>query len=141
MLFRTQHATAREVGKPVPTKPSPNILFISVDDLNYWVEHLGRNSQTKTPNIDRLAKRGNVHARLLCRARMQSIARCIAGRETPKLDRRLRQWQSVCQRHFSGGVHGDPAQESWLRNYRDGKTVAWRSWFPGTIGREETRRD
>ena len=70
MLFRTQHATAREAGKPVPTKPSPNILFISVDDLNYWVEHLGRNSQTKTPNIDRLAKRGNVHARLLCRARM-----------------------------------------------------------------------
>ena len=38
-----------------PTKP-PNVLFIAVDDLNHWVGHLGRNKQTKTPNIDRLAR-------------------------------------------------------------------------------------
>jgi len=68
MLFRTQHATAREAGKPVPTKPSPNILFISVDDLNHWVGHLGRNSQTKTPNIDRLAKRGVTFTHAYCAA-------------------------------------------------------------------------
>ena len=36
----------------------PNILFIFVDDLNHWVGHLNRNPQTRTPNIDRLAKRG-----------------------------------------------------------------------------------
>ena len=36
----------------------PNVLFIAVDDLNHWVGHLGRNPQTKTPNIDRLAKMG-----------------------------------------------------------------------------------
>ena len=36
----------------------PNVLFIAVDDLNHWVGHLGRNAQTKTPNIDRLAARG-----------------------------------------------------------------------------------
>jgi hypothetical protein len=28
------------------------------DDLNHWVRHLGRNPQTKTPHIDRLAKMG-----------------------------------------------------------------------------------
>ena len=33
----------------------PNVLFIAVDDLNHWIGHLGRNSQAKTPNIDRLA--------------------------------------------------------------------------------------
>ncbi|MCC6508687.1 MAG: iduronate-2-sulfatase, partial [Pirellulaceae bacterium] len=33
----------------------PNVLFIAVDDLHHWVGHLGRNPQTKTPNIDRLA--------------------------------------------------------------------------------------
>ena len=38
--------------------PRPNVFFIAVDDLNHWVGHLGRNPQTKTPNIDRLAKRG-----------------------------------------------------------------------------------
>ncbi|MDO8539951.1 MAG: sulfatase [Opitutaceae bacterium] len=36
----------------------PNILFIAVDDLNHWVGHLGRNPQTRTPNIDRLARMG-----------------------------------------------------------------------------------
>src|SRR5215207_895171 len=36
----------------------PNVLFIAVDDLNHWVGYLGRNKQTITPNIDRLATRG-----------------------------------------------------------------------------------
>lgn len=39
-----------------PTRP--NVLFIAVDDLNHWVGHLGRNTQTLTPNIDKLASRG-----------------------------------------------------------------------------------
>ena len=41
----------------VPAK-RPNVLFIAVDDLNHWVGYLGRNTQTKTPNIDALAARG-----------------------------------------------------------------------------------
>src|SRR4051794_12937044 len=36
----------------------PNVLFIAVDDLNHWVGYLGRNPQTITPNIDKLALRG-----------------------------------------------------------------------------------
>ena len=44
----------------------PNILFIAIDDMNDWVGVLGGNSQTKTPNIDKLAQRGvlftNAHA-------------------------------------------------------------------------------
>lgn len=39
-----------------PTKP--NVLFIAVDDLNHWVGYLGRNKQTITPNLDKLAARG-----------------------------------------------------------------------------------
>jgi arylsulfatase A-like enzyme len=39
-------------------KKRPNVLFIAVDDLNHWVGYLGRNKQTRTPNIDRLAQRG-----------------------------------------------------------------------------------
>ena len=35
----------------------PNVLFISVDDWNDWVGAYGDN-QAKTPNLDRLAKRG-----------------------------------------------------------------------------------
>ncbi len=48
------------------TKTRPNVLFIAVDDLNHWVGHLGVNAQTKTPNIDRLAKMGVTFTRAYC---------------------------------------------------------------------------
>src|SRR5256885_11398430 len=46
----------------------PNVLFIAVDDLNHWVGYLGRNPQTKTPNIDKLAARGVWFTRSYCAA-------------------------------------------------------------------------
>lgn len=48
--------------------PKPNVLFIAIDDLNHWVGHLGRNPQTRTPNIDRLARQGVSFARAYCTA-------------------------------------------------------------------------
>lgn len=46
----------------------PNVLFIAVDDLNHWVGHLGRNPQTRTPNIDKLAARGVTFRKAYCTA-------------------------------------------------------------------------
>jgi arylsulfatase A-like enzyme len=46
----------------------PNVLFIAIDDLNHWVGHLGRNKQTRTPNIDALAGRGVTFAHAYCAA-------------------------------------------------------------------------
>src|SRR6187200_1316596 len=46
----------------------PNVLFIAVDDLNHWVGYLGRNKQTKTPNIDRLAAMGVAFTHGYCAA-------------------------------------------------------------------------
>ena len=37
---------------------SPNILMISIDDLNDWIGVLGVNPNVKTPNIDTLAREG-----------------------------------------------------------------------------------
>jgi hypothetical protein len=50
----------------VPAKP--NVLFIAVDDLNHWVHYLGRNDQVKTPNLDRLARRGVRFTHAYCAA-------------------------------------------------------------------------
>lgn len=44
----------------------PNVLFIAVDDLNVWVTHLGRNPQSRTPNIDGLAARGVTFRHAYC---------------------------------------------------------------------------
>lgn len=46
----------------------PNVLFIAVDDLNDWVGFLDGNSQTITPNLDRLAARGLKFTRAYCTA-------------------------------------------------------------------------
>lgn len=44
----------------------PNVLFISVDDLNDWIEPLGGHPQTKTPNFNRLAEQGVTFSRNYC---------------------------------------------------------------------------
>lgn len=46
----------------------PNVLFIAVDDLNDWIGCLGGHPQTKTPNLDRLAKSGVLFTNAYCAA-------------------------------------------------------------------------
>lgn len=41
----------------------PNVLFISVDDLNDWIEPLGGHPQARTPNLTRLAGEGVLFTR------------------------------------------------------------------------------
>ena len=50
------------------TRQKPNVLFIAIDDLNHWVQYLGRNEQVQTPNINRLASRGVRFTRSYCAA-------------------------------------------------------------------------
>ena len=45
-------ANARQEAQP------PDVLFITIDDLNDWVGPLGGHPQALTPNMDRLADRG-----------------------------------------------------------------------------------
>ncbi len=54
----------------------PNVLFIAVDDLNHWVHYLGRNHQSLTPNIDKLAARGTWFTRSYCAAPVCNPSRC-----------------------------------------------------------------
>ena len=46
----------------------PNVLLISIDDLNDWVGCLGGHPQAQTPHIDRLAKRGVLFANAHCQS-------------------------------------------------------------------------
>jgi len=46
----------------------PNVLFIAVDDLNDWVGPLGGHPAVKTPNMDRLAKRGTTFLNAHCQS-------------------------------------------------------------------------
>ncbi|MBB3204867.1 arylsulfatase A-like enzyme [Rhodopirellula rubra] len=53
---------------PKATAEKPNILFISLDDLNDWVGCLGGHPQAITPNLDRLAESGTLFTNAHCPA-------------------------------------------------------------------------
>lgn len=55
-------------GSTAGEAPRPNILFISMDDLNDWVSVLGERSDVKTPNLERLAAMGQVFTNAHCAA-------------------------------------------------------------------------
>ena len=60
-------------GQESNTKPdntAPNILFISVDDLNDWIGCMGGHPQARTPNLDRLAASGTLFTNAHCPARL-----------------------------------------------------------------------
>lgn len=48
--------------------PRRNILFIAIDDLNDWIGCLGGHPQTRTPNLDRLARQGVLFTNAHCAA-------------------------------------------------------------------------
>lgn len=59
VLIATNHITAAD---------QPNVLLISIDDLNDWTGCLGGHPQAKTPNIDRLADRGTLFENAHCQS-------------------------------------------------------------------------
>src|SRR5688500_7386588 len=76
-------ALASIVGMNAAEGTRPNILFISVDDLNDWVGFLRGHPQTRTPNMDRLAARGIIFANAQCAAPLCSPSRAavFSGRQ------------------------------------------------------------
>ncbi len=74
-LLRLKAASLCVVGIALAAIPlsaaepkKPNVIFIAIDDLNHWVGYFGRNPQTITPNIDRLASHGTRFTHSYCAA-------------------------------------------------------------------------
>lgn len=61
LLLVSPDVSAEQVKKP-------NVLLISVDDLNDWIGCLGGHPQAKTPNMDALAKRGVLFTNAHCQS-------------------------------------------------------------------------
>ena len=66
LLAQSGTASTVESTATQSTKAHPNILFISMDDLNDWIGCLGGHPQARTPNIDRLAARGMLFSNAHC---------------------------------------------------------------------------
>ncbi|MGL4400357.1 MAG: sulfatase [Luteolibacter sp.] len=91
----------------------PNILLIAVDDLNDWVGVYGGNPQTKTPNIDRLAKSSMVFRNASCAGPVCGPSRSALlsgfrpgttgayGNDTNMLDSKIVQTHATLPEYFS----------------------------------------
>ena len=60
----------------------PNVLLLSIDDLNDWTGCLGGHPQARTPNVDRLAERGTLFTNAHCQSPVcnPSRASLLTGR-------------------------------------------------------------
>ena len=59
-------ASTLVTGGVFAQEDQPNVLFISVDDLNDWVGVYGGHPQAKTPHIDRFAQQAMVFRNASC---------------------------------------------------------------------------
>lgn len=138
------------LGGVVQAQERPDILFISVDDLNDWVGVLGGHPQALTPNMDALADRGilftNAHspaalcnpARTSVMLGLQPSTSGIYGNypswmeiehlaELPNLPRFLR--ENGYETYGAGKLfHGHTFSPSGYLGYND--PSAWDAYYP-----------
>lgn len=117
ILAAASHGWAEEAAK------RPNVLFIAVDDLNHWVGYLGRNPQTLTPNIDRLAKKGVRFTRSYCAAPV-----CNPSRAALMLG--LRPWTSGVYENDDDWRTVIPQEKSLVTTFRK---AGYRAFGAGKI--------
>ena len=137
-------------GGVVQAQERPDVLFISVDDLNDWVGVLGGHPQARTPNMDALADRGilftNAHspaalcnpARTSVMLGLQPSTTGIYGNypswmeiehlaELPNLPRLLR--ENGYRTYGAGKLfHGHTFSPSGYLGYND--PSAWDAYYP-----------
>lgn len=77
ILFVATSFSARAVADDRLPSARPNVLFLSIDDLNDWETALGGNSQAQTPNMDQLFKQGMLFTNAHC-----NQAVCTASRNS-----------------------------------------------------------
>lgn len=56
------------LARPMQAQEKPNVLVISIDDLNDWVGCLNGHPQIQTPSMDALAARGTVFTNAHCQS-------------------------------------------------------------------------
>lgn len=59
----------------LPSGTRPNVLMLSIDDLNDWIGALGGHPQAKTPNLDRLISKSVLFTNAHCAAPVCSASR------------------------------------------------------------------
>jgi arylsulfatase A-like enzyme len=116
----------------------PNVLFISMDDLNDWIGCLGGHPQAKTPNIDRLAASGvlfnNAHCTApACNPSRTAIMTGISPHKSGLYDNRQKMREllpkaELMPKHFSNHGYWSAGSGKLLHYFIDARS--WDEYFP-----------
>jgi len=125
------------------SRPTQNILFISIEDLNDWIEPLGGHPDTITPNLQRLADRAKLFTAAYTPAPACSPARTAAlfGKnpwETGVYDNPQKWWQgfkndpslSIMGRMKSAGFKITGAGKVFHGKYQPSEAALWDAFLP-----------
>jgi arylsulfatase A-like enzyme len=126
-------------GRPSPSVPRPNVLFISMDDLNDWIEPLGGHAQARTPNLSRFAGEGVNFSNCMCVSPACLPSRTALLTGTPSYESGVysnyQYWREVMPdavtlpRYFSSnGYHSAGAGKIFHNNQPD--PDSWDDYFP-----------
>lgn len=121
-----------------PRKQRPNILFISVDDLNDWIGCMKGHPQARTPNLDRLASSGmlfnNAHCPApACNPSRSAIMTGISPHVSGIYDNRQKMREllpdaELIPRYFSRNGYWSAGSGKILHYFTDADS--WDDYFP-----------
>ena len=116
----------------------PNVLFISVDDLNDWIGCLGGHPQSSTPNFDRLADSGVLFTNAYCAgascnpsrtALMTGIAPHVSGvYSNPQKMRHILPDAEILPKYFSRHGYWSGGSGKILHYFID--AASWDDYYP-----------
>ncbi len=123
-------------------KPKPNVLLISLDDLNDWIEPLGGHPQAQTPNMAAFAKEAVTFSRAYCAspscnpsrtAIMTGKAPYVTGVYTnPQIWRHLLPNEITLPEHFQkSGYWTGGAGKIYHNNMPDPRS--WNDYYPSLL--------
>ena len=145
LLVFSQRATRAETPTDPPEPKKWNVLFIAIDDLNDWVGCLEGHPQIRTPNIDRLARRGtlftNAHCQSpLCNSSRTSLLTGLRPSTTGvyglapwfRTDPKFRDRVTLAQHFKKAGYHTLSAGKVWHGGYppRPDRRREFDEWGP-----------
>ena len=116
----------------------PNVLFISVDDLNDWIGCLQGHPQAKTPNLDRLAASGVLFTNAHCPAPacnpsrsaiMTGVSPHVSGiYDNRQKMRELLPNEVIIPKYFSNNGYWSAGSGKILHYFTDADS--WDDYFP-----------
>lgn len=137
-IWASSVCSGNELGADGNIKTKPNVLFISVDDLNDWIGCMGGHPQAKTPNLDRLAASGVLFTNAHCPAPacnpsraaiMTGVSPHVSGvYDNRQKMRELMPSEVLIPKYFSQNGYWSAGSGKILHYFTDARS--WDDYFP-----------